>query len=120
VVYDNKDSALLYSENWTDVAAAGAVGGSFAQTATSGSYITFPFTGQSFSVIYHGGPGYQKMNVYVDDVFVGTIDQRLDVDTYPVRWDSPGQFLPGQHTLKLVFVAADATATGSLDAVIVH
>ena len=120
VTYDNKDSAFVYSENWTDVVTAAAIGGSFAQTAVDSSFVTFPFTGQSFSVIYHGGPGYQKMDVYVDDVLVGTIDQRLDVDTYPVRWDSPSQFPPGQHTLKLVFVAADAGATGSLDAVIVR
>lgn len=120
VTYDNKDSAFVYSENWTDVVTPAAIGGSFAQTAVGSSFVTFPFTGQSFSLIYHGGPGYQKLDVFVDDVLVGTLDQRLDVDTYPARWDSPSQFLPGQHTLKLVFVAADAGATGSLDAVIVR
>jgi hypothetical protein len=51
---------------------------------------------------------------------VGALDQRLDVDTYPVRWDSPSQLPPGQHMLKLVFVAAEVGATGSLDAVIVR
>ena len=120
VTYDNKDSAFVYSENWTDVVTAAAIGGSFAQTTIAGSFVTFPFTGQSFSLIYHGGPAYQKLDVFVDDVLVGTLDQRLDVDTYPVRWDSPSQLPPGQHTLKLVFVAAEAGATGSLDAVIVR
>jgi hypothetical protein len=79
-----------------------------------------PFTGQSFSIVYHGGPGYGKLEVYVDDVLSGTIDQRQDADTYPLRWDSPDQLAPGGHTLKLVFTATEPGTTGSLDAVIVR
>ena len=115
-VFDNRDGAFVYSENWTEVVSEAASGGSFAQTSVSGSYVTFPFTGQSFSIIYQGGPGYQTMEVYVDDVLVGTIDQRQEADTYPLRWDSPGQLSLGQHTLKLV----QAGAAGSLDAVVVR
>jgi hypothetical protein len=94
--------------------------GSFARTSTNGSSVTFPFTGQSFSIIYKGGPSYRKMDVYIDGALAATIDERLDVSTYKARWDYPGQLSAGPHTLKLVFVTTSSSTNGSLDAVIVR
>ncbi|HLO15673.1 MAG TPA: right-handed parallel beta-helix repeat-containing protein [Anaerolineales bacterium] len=119
-LYDDKNSAFVYSAGWVDEIKSSAIGGSFARTSTNGSSVTFPFTGQSFSVIYKGGPSYRKMDVYVDGTKVATIDERLDVSTYKVRWDYPGQFPLGQHTLKLVFVTTSSSTNGSVDAVIVR
>lgn len=118
--YDSKNSAFAYSSGWVEELKTAAIGGSFARTSTNGSSVTFPFTGQSFSIIYKGGPSYRKMNVYVDGVLVATIDERHDVSTYKVRWDYPGQFSSGQHTLKLVFVTTSSSTNGSVDAVIVR
>lgn len=119
-LYDSKHSAFVYSANWVEEVKAAAIGGSFARTSVNGSSVTFQFTGQSFSVIYKGGPSYRKLDVYVDGVLVATIDERHDVSTYQVRWDYPGQFPLGQHTLKLVFVTTSSSTNGSVDAVIVH
>jgi hypothetical protein len=99
---------------------AAAIDGSFARTSTNGSSVTLPFTGQSFSIIYKGGPSYRKMDVYIDEVLVATIDERHEVSTYKARWDFPGQLSPGEHRLKLVFVTTSASTNGSLDAVIVR
>jgi len=118
--YDNKNSSFAYSAGWAEEIKPAAIGGSFARTSTNGSSVTFPFTGQSFSIIYKGGPSYRKMNVYVDGVLVAILDERHDVSTYQVRWDYPGQFSPGQHTLKLVFVTTTSSTNGSVDAVIVR
>lgn len=118
--YDNKDSAFVYSEGWVEDVKDYAIGGSFAQTSTNGASVTFPFTGQSFSIIYKGGPSYRQMDVYIDDVLVGTIDQRLDASKYKVRWDFPGQLALGPHTLKLVFVTTGSGTNGSVDAVLVR
>jgi len=96
------------------------MGGSYARTATNGSSVTFQFTGQSFSLIYKGGPSYRKMNVYVDNVLVGTIDEWHDISTYKARWDYPSQVALGQHTLKLVFLTTSSSTNGSVDAVIVR
>ena len=60
------------------------------------------------------------MDLYLDDVLVTTIDERFDVSTYKARWDYPGQFPLGQHTLKLVFVTTSSSTNGSVDAVIVR
>jgi hypothetical protein len=103
-----------------NVVQAKAISGSYSKTSRNGSSVTFQFTGQSFSVIYKGGPSYRKMDVYVDGVLVTTIDERRDVSTYNLRWDYPGQLPLGQHTLKLVFVTTSSSTNGAVDAVIVR
>lgn len=118
--FDNKHAAFVYSGNWVQETSSYAIEGSFARTSTNGASVTFQFTGQSFSIIYKGGPSYRKMDVYLDGALVGTIDQRRDASAYKLRWDYPGQFAVGQHTLKLVFVTTSSSTNGSLDAVIVR
>jgi hypothetical protein len=120
ITYDNKDSAFVYSDGWKEEVKAAAFGGSYAQTSRNGSSVTFPFTGQSFSIIYKGGPSYRDMEVYIDGTRVGTINQRHDQSTYKARWDYSGQLAPGPHTLKLVFAGEKSTNLGSIDAVIVR
>ena len=121
-VFDDKLSSFVYSSGWQDTIRKQAYGGSYKITSQNGSHVTFPFTGQSFSVIYKGGPAFQKMDVYVDSILVGAIDQRASGSGFQLRWDYPGLLTPGGHTLKLVFVAANTSdgANGSLDAVIVR
>ncbi len=119
-VDDNKQSAFVYSAGWVEEVSTAAIGGSFARTSTNGSSVTFPFTGQSFSLIYKGGPSYRKMDVYIDGTLAATIDERHDVSTYKARWDYPGQLSLGQHTLKFVFVTTSSSTNGSVDAVIVR
>lgn len=120
MTYDNKHSALVYSAGWVEEASPYALGGSYMRTSTNGASVSLPFTGQSFSLIYKGGPSYRKMDVYVDNILVATIDQRHDASTYKARWDYAGQLAPGPHTLKLVFVTTSATTSGSVDVVIVR
>jgi hypothetical protein len=103
------------------VSTSKAYSGSYKETTKSGSFVTFPFTGQSFSIIYKGGVTYSKFDVYVDEVLVGTLNQKLSAVTYQQRWDYPGQLAYGNHTLKLVFKVTSSTINrGSLDAVIIR
>jgi hypothetical protein len=118
--YDSKQSAFVYSAGWVEEVATAAIGGSYARTATNGAFATFTFTGQSFSLIYKGGPSYRTMDVYIDGVLAATIDERHAVSTYKARWDYPGQLPLGQHTLKFVFVTTSSSTNGSMDAVIVR
>ncbi|HMX75509.1 MAG TPA: right-handed parallel beta-helix repeat-containing protein [Anaerolineales bacterium] len=121
-VFDDKNGNLVYSVGWSDVAAKQAYGGSYKQTTQSGSTVSITFTGQSFSVLYKGGPSYRKMDVFVDGALVATLDENLTVSTYQPRWDYPGQLAAGTHTLMLVFVSTPGVANnnGSVDAVIVR
>jgi len=120
--YDDKDVTISYSGNWNDIVKPSAYNGSFKQTSVNGSWITFNFTGQSFSIIFKGGPSYRKMDVYIDGQLAGVIDQRLATSQYYQRWDYTGQLTLGQHTLKLVFVTNTTSSVtyGSLDAVIIR
>jgi hypothetical protein len=120
--FDDKHAAFAYSSSaWQNQLTDKAYGGSYRETTKSGSFITFPFTGQSFSIIYKGGVTYGKIDVYVDDVLVGTLNQKLATTAYQKRWDFPGQLPAGNHTLKLVFKAVSSTINrGSLDAVIIR
>jgi glycosyl hydrolase family 71 len=118
---DDKNVAFAYSSGWQTVSTAKAYAGSYRETTQNGAAITLPFTGQSFSLIYKGGITFSKFDIYVDGTLVGTLDQKLSAATYQVRWDYPGQFASGSHTLKLVFKVTSATVNrGSLDAVIVR
>ena len=118
---DDKNGAFAYSSGWQTVTTTNAYGGSYKETTQDGATVTFPFTGQSFSLIYKGGITFSKFDIYVDDVLVGTLDQKMGAATYQVRWDYPGQLPVGNHTLKLVFKVTSATINrGSLDAVIIR
>jgi hypothetical protein len=118
---DDKHAAFVYSPGWQTVTTTKAYGGSYRETTQNGEAITIPFTGQSFSLIYKGGITFSKFDVYVDGALVGTLDQKLPAATYQVRWDYPGQFPPGDHTLELVFKVTSATVNrGSFDALIVR
>jgi predicted 3-demethylubiquinone-9 3-methyltransferase (glyoxalase superfamily) len=120
--YDDRDSVFAYSSNWQDVYRKWAYKGSVKETTRDGSSVTLNFTGQSFSILYKSGPEYRTLDVYIDDVLVGNINQRSWRQAFQQRWDYPGQLAPGPHTLKLVFVTPDKRdrTKGSLDAVIVR
>ena len=121
-VYDDTDSSFLYSSGWNDEWRRSAYGGSFKQTTQAGSYVTFTFTGQSFSILYKSGRESRTMDVYVDGALVGSINQRDWKQAFQERWDYPGLLAPGTHTLKLVFVTENnkGRTNGSFDAVIVR
>jgi hypothetical protein len=120
-IIDDKNAAFVYSSGWQTVSTSKAYSGSYMETTQDGASVTVPFAGQSFSLIFKGGITYSKFDIYVDDVLVGMLDQKLAAATYQVRWDYPGQLAPGDHTLKLVFKVTSATVNrGSLDAVIVR
>ncbi|HET9912472.1 MAG TPA: endo-1,3-alpha-glucanase family glycosylhydrolase [Anaerolineales bacterium] len=120
--FDDKNGAFDYSSSaWQDQSTDKAYGGSYKETTRSGSFVILAFSGQSFSIIYKGGVTYGKMKVYVDDVLVHTLDQKLSTTTYQKRWDYSDQLSSGNHTLRLVFDPVSATINkGSLDAVIIR
>lgn len=120
--YDDKNSAFVYSSTvWQNMSASSAYSGSYKESTRDGSYVTFPFTGQSFSIIYKGGITYSKLDIYIDGVKVATLDEKLSAAAYQKRWDYPGQLVLGQHTLKLICRVTSSTVNRcSLDAVIVR
>ncbi len=119
--FDDKSSSLVYSSGWTTVSTSKAYKGAYKETTRNGATAILDFTGQSFSIIYKGGVTFSELDVYVDGVLVGTLNEKLATTTYQSRWDYPDQLAYGTHTLKLVFKVTSVTVNrGSLDAVIVR
>jgi hypothetical protein len=121
ITLDDMSSSFVYSSGWTTVSTSKAYKGSYKETTKNDATATLTFTGKSFSIIYKGGVTFSKLDLYVDGVLVGTLNEKLATTTYQSRWDYPGQLAYGKHTLKMVFKVTSATINrGSLDAVIVR
>jgi hypothetical protein len=120
-IYDDKNPLFVYSTGWQNVSTSSAFSGSYKETTRSGATAKFPFTGQSFSILYKGGPYFNVIDVYIDGALVATLNQKLSTAAFQQRWDYPGQLVSGKHTLKLVFKAASGgVSRGSVDAVIIR
>jgi hypothetical protein len=115
-IYDDKNSAFVYSSKWSDYSDSLAYQGSYKLTKNNGSSVTLNFTGQSFTVIYKSDPLFGKMDVYVDGNKVGTLNEYAANATYQAKWKYGGTLPIGTHKLQLVFVGS-ANSRGNLDAV---
>ena len=104
---------------WKDVSDQQAYNGSYKVASVGNASVTLSFTGQSFSILYTSGSSYRNMDVYVDGVLVGTINQRTSLIQYQHSWDYPGQLTLGAHMLKLV-TRNKNSAYDSFDAVMVR
>lgn len=118
--YDDKNAIFAYSGSWEETAATKAYGGSFRKSMVPGQSVSMTFTGSSFSILYTKNSTFGKMDVLVDGVLVGTIDQYASSRKLQQTWDLPIKLAPGKHTLKLVHAGTDRTTRVSLDAVTVY
>ena len=118
-VYNDNHAALVYSGNWQSVSRAKAHGGSFKLTRQIGASVTFRFTGQSFSLLYTSGSTNGKLDIYMDNTLIATLDQKTTDILFQKRWDYPGNLPLGAHELRLVFTGPSDTR-GTIDAVIVR
>jgi parallel beta-helix repeat protein len=115
-IFDDKHAGFAYSPGWEDVRLKKAHDGTYKVTLRDGAFVTFPFTGQSFSILYISGVDFRTIEVYVDDVLAGTINDKRKGNAFQQRWDYPGVLTAGAHTLKLVAV----NGNGTFDAVVVR
>ena len=119
MIHNDNHPALVYSVNWQSVSRANAHGGSFKLTRQIGASVTFRFTGHSFSLLYTSGSTNGKLDIYVDNTLIATLDQKTTDILFQKRWDYPGNLPPGAHELRLVFTGPTNTR-GTIDAVIVR
>ncbi|HET9906910.1 MAG TPA: right-handed parallel beta-helix repeat-containing protein [Anaerolineales bacterium] len=118
-IHDDNNPALVYSGNWQSTSRDKAYGSSFKVTRQVGASITMSFTGQSFSLLYTSGDTNGKIDIYVDNVLIGTLDQRTSTVLFQQRWDTSVRFTAGAHQLKLIFTGP-ADTRGAIDAVIIR
>jgi len=119
IVYNDNNPALKYSGNWQDAKRGRAYEGSFKFTEKPSSFVSLSFAGQSFSLLYTTGKSFGKMDVYIDNQLIATLNQKTSLNQFQQRWDYQGTLPAGQHELKLIFSGPD-NLKGSLDAVVVR
>jgi hypothetical protein len=79
---DDKSSAMHYGGSWSTVPSASAFGGSFHRTTSSGSTVTFTFTGRQLAIIGRMGPTEGAAAVYVNGVYQGTFSMYATTTLY--------------------------------------
>jgi hypothetical protein len=118
-VYDNANSAFSYSPGWKDVLDASAFQGKYKVAKKPGASVNFSFTGQTFSIIYYSAPGLGKMQVYLDDQLISTLNQNTATVISQNKWSYSGTLTAGTHKLRLLSLS-DGGARVSLDAISVR
>ena len=118
-VYNDNNTALIYSSGWADVYKSKALQGSYKVTRQVGSSATLKFSGQSVSIIYATGKGFGSMAVYIDNQQVAVINQKTSQYKFQKKWSYPGTLSAGMHELKLVSTGPQ-NAPVTLDAIIVR
>ena len=106
VTLNNTDPAFTYSGSWTHTASGqtGAYNNDLSYSSTVGSYFTFRFTGDGFTLYGKGGTGYGNFDIYVDDVKLATVSAKTTSDVGTVFQYKLGEWtVPyASHTLKVV------------------
>ena len=110
--YDDTDSAWLYRGNWTALTTTGPLNGTLHYSTNINDVAVLAFQGSQFKLTYTGNSNRGNVYVYVDDIYVATINQYRPTLTWQLTWTSP-IFTDGTHILKLVhasgtFVGIDA------------
>ena len=110
-VYDDANSAINYSGSWADVAASsGPYLNTWRYTNTFGDSAQFDFTGRQVKLTYLAGPDMGVVDVYVDGVKAGSINENNPYWAWQKSWTSD-LFAAGNHSLRLVY----ASGVGMMD-----
>ena len=119
--YEQNDSRLAYTGNWTPVSTSGASNGSFVYANSRGSSVIVKFTGTMLNWIAKKSPVYGKAKVTID----GRTPAYVDLYSPKIEWQqkvwTTGTLAPGTHTVKIEWTGTrNAAATNTnigLDAV---
>ena len=111
--------AVHYAGTWTRHVSAYAIGGTTRRSKVKGASATLTFSGRQVAWVGPRGHGRGKVKVYVDGVYVTTVNQwASDFSSRRVLF-SRTFVSGGTHTLKLVNKATDGHPRAEIDAFIV-
>ncbi len=98
--YDDKHSSWVYFGTWTNQSFSAAYGGSLKISSNVGASACFIFNGTNFVLGYRAASSYGAMDVYVDGVYVATINQAAS--TGMKAYTLPTPLTAGRHTVQFV------------------
>jgi hypothetical protein len=115
-VHDDRHAGWSYSGFWTPWSVSGPSQDSLFYTYTVGDMAQVNFTGRQIRLSYLASPMSGVLDVYVDGVKVGSIDQSDPAWVWQRSWTS-NLLAAGTHTLRLVFASGPAVSFTSVDAI---
>ncbi len=118
VRYEEIDDHILGTGSWTSFTAAGASGGAYARSSTSGASVTLYFTGTRLDWIATKGTTTGIADVYLDRLKKATVNLAATSVAYQAKVWSTGTISDGEHQVDIV--RSDTSAAGkylTLDAV---
>jgi streptogramin lyase len=112
-------SSAKYSSGWHASSQSVFIGGASKYTTTNGAWMTYRFTGRAVAWVTTMGPTHGKVKVYVDGVYISTVDTYQattanKVIAFTRTWTSSRA-----HTLKLVAVSTASRPRIDVDAFVV-
>ncbi len=111
--YDDANTAISYIGSWQPLVATGAYQDTWSYSTTMGDSVKFAFNGQQIKLTYVTGPTLGTLDVYVDGVKVGSLNENSANWAWHGTWTSDP--LPaGDHILRLVYASGGSMV--SLDA----
>jgi len=113
VTYNDTDKAWTYSGKWTTSRFRNAYRGEAHISTATGDYATISISGSNFTLLYGVHKKYGKLDVFIDDVKIQTIDQNNPRQLQKKEWKSP-ELGAGTHLVKFVHASGEMV---SIDAV---
>jgi hypothetical protein len=117
--YQETSAAIVYRRTWARMVDANALGAAVRESTMAGASATFTFRGRDIAWIASKGPDHGKATVYVDGVFVGTVDLTASAATsLRLAWRRHWS-LAGTHTVRIVTLATAGRPKVDVDAFLV-
>lgn len=118
--YDDMNSVFIYTGTWENMTISGSYNGTLKISKSPGQSVTMTFTGTSVSIIYAKDTILATMNVYVNGILAGQINQQAASRQLQQVWTLPVNLQRGTYTLKLVNAGTNTNSYVSFDAVRVY
>ena len=99
--YNDTDAGWNYSNGWMTWSGSGPYNDDIHYSTTPGTSAEFTFEGSQFTLVYTGYTNRGTVDVYVDDVLQGTLNQYSPTRVWQAEWAS-GDLGAGVHTVKFV------------------
>jgi hypothetical protein len=118
-VLSQSHPTVHYQGDWDSHRNDAAIGGSTRRTNDRGDSATLVFSGRQVALVGPRGPSRGKVKVYVDGVYVTTINQYAKESTSRRVLFARSLATGGTHTLRLVNMATSGHPRAEIDAFIV-
>lgn len=100
-LYEDNSGVIAYAGSWVSFGSERASGGNVHYSTTPGSTATIHFAGNKVSIIYTGLSNRGILNVYIDGILIGSVNEYSATAAFQQRWTSPVLEESGSHVLEL-------------------